>query len=64
MSMLRESGMIEAEAALVSFVYRPRNDDGLRNTDAEFIIAKNRFGEESLHRLMFLGEQVRFVEPL
>lgn len=64
MSMLRESGMIEAEAALVSFVYRPRNDDGLRNTDAEFIIAKNRFGEESLHKLLFLGEQVRFVEPL
>lgn len=64
MSMLRESGMIEAEAAMVSFVYRPRNDDGLRNTDAEFIVAKNRFGEESLHSLIFLGEQVRFVEPL
>lgn len=64
MSMLRESGMIEAEAALVSFVYRPRNDEGLRHMDAEFIIAKNRYGEEGLHKLIFVGEQVRFIEGL
>jgi replicative DNA helicase len=64
MSMLRESGMIEAEAAMVSFVYRPRNEMGLRGMEAEFIIAKNRYGEEGLHKLMFLGDQQRFVEPL
>lgn len=62
MSMLRETGMIEAEAAMVNFVYRPRNDEGLRHSEAEFIIAKNRFGEEGLHKLFFLGDQVRFLE--
>lgn len=63
LSMLRESGMIEAEAAMVSFVFRPRTDEGLRSEeDAEYIVAANRFGPEMLKPLTFDPEHVRFKE--
>jgi KaiC/GvpD/RAD55 family RecA-like ATPase len=60
MHMLRESGMIEAEAARVDFVWRPRDLDGIRGSAAKYIVAKNRFGVEVNRDLYFDGDNVRF----
>lgn len=62
LSMLRESGMIEAEAAMVSFIYRKRDEHGLRTTESELIVAANRYGHEDLKPLFFDADSVRFTE--
>ena len=67
LSDLRESGAIEQDADVVSFIYRPEyygitedeNGDSL-NGYAEFIIAKNRNGGLGNVALKFDGDYTRF----
>ncbi len=69
LSDLRESGAIEQDADIVSFIYRPEyykieewDDDEHSPTDgqAEFIIAKHRNGGLDEIRLKFIGHLGRF----
>lgn len=58
---LRETGMIENEAALIWFIWRKWDGTGFEN-EAEWITDKNRFGAPSWKRLSFRASQVRFTE--
>jgi replicative DNA helicase len=69
LSDLRESGAIEQDADIVSFIYRPEyykidewDDDERSPTDgqAEFIIAKHRNGGLENIRLKFIGNLGKF----
>ena len=69
MSDLRESGAIEQDADIVSFIYRPEYykidewDDEERSPtegQAEFIVAKHRNGGLDEIRLKFVGHLGRF----
>ena len=69
LSDLRESGAIEQDADIVSFIYRPEyykidewDDDERSPTDgqAEFIVAKHRNGGLDEIRLKFVGQFGRF----
>lgn len=69
LSDLRESGAIEQDADIVSFIYRPEyykldewDDEGNSPTQgqAEFIIAKHRNGSLESVRLKFVGNLGRF----
>lgn len=69
LSDLRESGAIEQDADIVSFIYRPEyygleewDDEGQTQTkgEAEFIVAKHRNGGLDNIRLKFVGELGRF----
>lgn len=61
LSALRETGVIENEAALVSFVWRKRDERQQRLPESELIIAKNRFGvSDRMYPLHFDGARVRF----
>ena len=67
LSDLRESGAIEQDADIVSFIYRPeyygfmQDDDGNSNEGVgEIIIAKHRNGDLRNVRLRFLGKYARF----
>ena len=69
LSDLRESGAIEQDADIVSFIYRPEyykidewDDDELTPTagQAEFIIAKHRNGSLENIRLKFIGNLGKF----
>ncbi|RZJ69293.1 replicative DNA helicase [Flavobacterium sp.] len=69
LSDLRESGAIEQDADIVSFIYRPEyykieewDDDEHSPTDgqAEFIIAKHRNGSLENIRLKFIGHLGKF----
>jgi replicative DNA helicase len=69
LSDLRESGAIEQDADIVSFIYRPEyydletwDDEEQTPTDgqAEFIIAKHRNGGLDNIRLKFIGSLGRF----
>jgi replicative DNA helicase len=69
LSDLRESGAIEQDADIVSFIYRPEyykidewDDEDQSPTDgqAELIIAKHRNGGLENIRLKFIGELGRF----
>ena len=69
LSDLRESGAIEQDADIVSFIYRPEyykidewDDDEHSPTDgqAEFIIAKHRNGSLENIRLKFIGNLGKF----
>jgi replicative DNA helicase len=62
LSSIRESGMIEAEAAAVWFVWRKRDENKLPTTEAEFVIAKNRYGPTGKFDLFFDPDRVRFTE--
>lgn len=62
MASIRESGMIEAEAAMVAFVWRRRDENKLPTHEAEFVVAKNRYGPPSSFPLHFRSQEVRFVE--
>ncbi|MBR6737534.1 MAG: replicative DNA helicase [Clostridia bacterium] len=66
---LRESGAIEQDADVVMFIHRP---DRVANekteeaqpqsrVEAEIIVAKNRSGECNSFKLLFKGEQSKFV---
>ncbi len=69
LSDLRESGAIEQDADIVSFIYRPEyykidewDDDDRSPTEgqAEFIIAKHRNGSLENIRLKFIGNLGKF----
>jgi replicative DNA helicase len=67
LSDLRESGAIEQDADIVSFIYRPeyygfmQDEDGNSNAGiGEIIIAKHRNGALDSVRLRFIGQYARF----
>ncbi len=67
LSDLRESGAIEQDADIVSFLYRPeyyqilQNEEGESNLGVgEIIVAKHRNGATDSVRLRFIGEYARF----
>ncbi|MCO5259989.1 MAG: replicative DNA helicase [Crocinitomicaceae bacterium] len=67
LSDLRESGAIEQDADIVSFIYRPeyygfnQAEDGSSNAGiGEFIVAKHRNGGLATVRLRFISEFARF----
>lgn len=63
LTMLRESGRIEQEAHMVSFVWRERDKNDQPLPESWFIVAKNRSGPSGLRRALdFNGEGVSFVE--
>jgi len=63
LSDLRESGAIEQDADIVTFVYRDEwyNKDSEAKGIAEFIIAKHRAGETGKVDLAWLGEYTLFT---
>ncbi|MXV38064.1 replicative DNA helicase [Flavobacteriaceae bacterium Ap0902] len=71
LSDLRESGAIEQDADIVSFIYRPEyykldhwdDDDATPSAgQAEFIIAKHRNGALENVRLRFISDQAKFTD--
>lgn len=69
LSDLRESGSIEQDADIVSFLYRPEyygivaDSEGLPTTGkAEFIIAKNRHGSTEAVWIDFVSKYSKFTE--
>lgn len=67
LSDLRESGAIEQDADIVSFIYRPEyyglieNESGESNAGVgEIIVAKHRNGALDTVRLKFIGQYARF----
>lgn len=69
LSDLRESGAIEQDADIVSFIYRPEyykidywddDDQGSTKGEAEFIVAKHRNGGLDNIRLKFINELGKF----
>ena len=67
LSDLRESGAIEQDADIVTFIYRPdyyeqSEDMEVPDNMAEIIISKHRNGSLGTVNLQFLKEYVKFVE--
>jgi len=66
LSDLRDSGAIEQDADVVTFLYRDeyynKNQDANKHK-AELIIAKNRSGETKTINLLFNGRLTEFTEP-
>ena len=69
LSDLRESGVIEQDADIVSFIYRPEyykidewddDEQGSTKDQGEFIIAKHRNGSLENVRLKFIGHLGKF----
>lgn len=69
LSDLRESGAIEQDADIVTFIYRPEyykiNDEeaGIGENLSEIIIAKHRNGSLDTVKLRFVAQYVRFEDP-
>ncbi len=69
LSDLRESGAIEQDADIVSFIYRPEyykidmwEDETPSANQAELIIAKHRNGSTADVRLSFMKEMAKFAD--
>lgn len=62
MANLRGSGMIEALAWCVFFVWRTRDERNLATDKSEFIFAKNRSGPTGIRDLVFHDRETRFSE--
>ena len=69
LSDLRESGAIEQDADIVSFIYRPQyysisewEDGDPSDNQAEIIIAKHRNGSLEDVRLRFIAELAKFSD--
>ena len=69
LSDLRESGAIEQDADIVTFIYRPgyygieEGDMGVPSDLTEIIIAKHRNGSLDTVELKFVGQFVKFEDP-
>ncbi len=66
LSDLRESGALEQDADIVSFIYRDeiynKEPDNPNKGRAEIIVAKNRNGATGTAHMHFVGEYTRFEE--
>lgn len=64
-SDLRGSGQLEQDAGLIAFLYRHHRyePENASPDEAEFIVAKARFGEEGKVKLRFEGATQRFSDP-
>ena len=64
LSDLRESGAIEQDADIVTFIYRPDYYDleEVQDNTAEIILSKHRNGALGSVNLRFLKEYVKFIE--
>lgn len=67
---LRESGAIEQDADIVSFLYRPayyglspEAGEPIDERYAEFIIGKHRNGSTGVVPMTFMGEFIKFINP-
>ena len=61
---LRESGAIEQDADIVTFLHRNRDDaknNAVTSVDAEWIIEKNRNGRTGVVKLLFYPARMEFV---
>jgi len=68
LSDLRESGAIEQDADIVTFIYRPgyygMEDDDMTSApdEAEIILSKHRNGSLGTVKLRFIAENVKFTD--
>jgi len=60
LSDLRDSGSIEQDADVVMFIWRPSDEDKLRDDHVKVTIAKHRNGPTGEVDLVFKGERARF----
>lgn len=61
LSDLRDSGNIEQDADVVTFLYRARSDDGVYQNSTELIVAKNRHGACANIPLLFDYHKMHFM---